>query len=73
MLHFESLSTPQQTKIYRNKMADGNDANGPVKVFTSADRICQLNEIDKVRSQQTECISTPSWSQSLPLTSYLLM
>ncbi|KAL3454741.1 mediator complex protein-domain-containing protein [Aspergillus insuetus] len=28
-------------------MADGNDANGPVKVFTSADRIRQLNEIDK--------------------------
>ncbi|CEL06197.1 hypothetical protein ASPCAL07304 [Aspergillus calidoustus] len=28
-------------------MADGNDSNGQVKVFTSADRIRQLNEIDK--------------------------
>ncbi|KAL3461064.1 mediator complex protein-domain-containing protein [Aspergillus heterothallicus] len=28
-------------------MADGNDSNGLVKVFTSADRIRQLNEIDK--------------------------
>jgi hypothetical protein len=34
-------------------MADNKEAGNPDQVFTSADRIRQLNEVDKVRGAST--------------------